>query len=371
MFQIKDFRSIIASMINVVRASQSQVTDFSVGSVARTIMEAPAIEIEELYLQMALGLSDSIKTAVFQSFSFTPIAAEGASGVVRFTAAGVSASAILVPAGTTVSTSSSSYKYATAIDVSIAPGGSYVDATVYCTSAGSATNVGAGLVTIMSSLVTGVASVSNALAFINGADAETDDARKTRFQWYVSTLSRGTVSSIGYGASQATVLNSSGGIIETAALVQVVEPYVTDSTQPIGLVNVFIHNGVGGTSSALLTNVTNIINGYYLSNGTPVPGWKSAGVHAVVAAATEVPIDVTATLTMLPGYTSAAADALATSLVGQYLLGLGIGVSAIRSEIIALIMSVPGVYNVVLSAPSADVSATSSQKVMPGTISIA
>ena len=51
MFQIKDFASITASMINWLRANTTKVTDFNVGSVVRTMAEASAAEMEELYLQ--------------------------------------------------------------------------------------------------------------------------------------------------------------------------------------------------------------------------------------------------------------------------------------------------------------------------------
>ncbi len=56
MFQVKDFRSIVASMVNHVRATTTKITDFRVGGVARTLLEAPAIEIDELYQQMFNGL---------------------------------------------------------------------------------------------------------------------------------------------------------------------------------------------------------------------------------------------------------------------------------------------------------------------------
>ena len=132
-FQIKDFRSIVASMINVASATQNKVTDFSVGSVARTLMEAPAIEMEEMYLQMVLGLKEAIPVAVFDSFNFAQLGAIGSSGVVRFSAAGVVATAVLVPAGTQVTTAAGTYKYVTLTDASIAIGQTYVDVLVYCT----------------------------------------------------------------------------------------------------------------------------------------------------------------------------------------------------------------------------------------------
>ena len=52
-FQIKDFASITAGMLNHARSVTSKITDFQPGSVARTIMEAPAVEVEELVLNEA------------------------------------------------------------------------------------------------------------------------------------------------------------------------------------------------------------------------------------------------------------------------------------------------------------------------------
>ena len=51
-FQIKSFNDIVLSQINHARSVTEKITDFAPGSVARTLMEAPAVEVEELYLQM-------------------------------------------------------------------------------------------------------------------------------------------------------------------------------------------------------------------------------------------------------------------------------------------------------------------------------
>ena len=64
-FQIKDFLSIVASMVNYMRGATSKITDYNVGSVARTMVEAPAIEIDQLYQQMLFGLRDAIPTATY------------------------------------------------------------------------------------------------------------------------------------------------------------------------------------------------------------------------------------------------------------------------------------------------------------------
>lgn len=81
-FQIKDFVSIAASMINHMRGTQNKVTDFQPGSVARTLVEGPAVEIEELYLQMFIGLREAIPIATFQSFGFDKLPASYGSGYV-------------------------------------------------------------------------------------------------------------------------------------------------------------------------------------------------------------------------------------------------------------------------------------------------
>ncbi len=62
-FQIKDFASIAAAMINYLRASQDRVTDFEPGSVARTMLEATAAELDELYQQLFHGIREAIEVS--------------------------------------------------------------------------------------------------------------------------------------------------------------------------------------------------------------------------------------------------------------------------------------------------------------------
>lgn len=368
-FQTKDFRSIVAAMINTSRANGSRVTDFSVGSVARTLMEAPAIEIEELYLQMLLGLQESIPTAVFTSFNFERLAAVSASGTVRFTCVS-SASAIRIPAGTRVKSDSSALEYATQVDAPIAAGGTYADVQVACTTTGLSTNCAAGTLTTMVSPVAGIVSVTNLAAFLNGADVEADAARKTRFHAYIASLSRGTVAALQYGASRSVVRNASGDVIERAAHVAVIEPYLTNPTEPTALVNVYIHNGTGVTSLDLVAAVSQDLHGYVAPDGTLVTGWKAAGVKLNVFAATEISINITATIAMVGGASNAAALVTAQAAVADYITSLGIGEPVIRSELVSRVMGISGVYNVTMTDPANDVAITATQKVVPGTVTL-
>jgi hypothetical protein len=369
-FQIKDFRSIVASMINVSRASQSQITDFSVGSVARTLMEASAIEIEELYLQMLLGLQEAIPTAVYTSFEFGKLPAVGASGVVRFTRGSIS-EAVVVPQGTRVRSVGGELEYVTVSTVTLSGAGLFADALVACATPGVTGNCLSGTLTELISAVNGITQVTNPLGFSNGRDVESDAQRKIRFNAYILTLTRGTISALEYGASLSAITNPSGEVIERARHIAVVEPFLTDASVPVGLVRLYLHNGVGATSGALVTRVLRDVNGYVADQGDLVPGWKAAGVSVEVIAAQEVVVNVTGSITMISGFLAAPALNQAVVAVGSYIADLGLGAKVVRSEIIALVMSIDGVYNVALSAPSADVTISVAQKAMPGTVAFA
>lgn len=361
-FQIKDMRSIAASMINVSRANGSKITDFSVGSVARTLMEASAIEIEELYLQILLGLQEAIPVSVFNSFNFSAYPAIAASGTARFSCV-ASGSQIEIPLGTKIKSPDSAYEYATTSFIAIEAGGTSVDVQVACTQTGVLTNCSANALTTMVNAISGITGVTNPLAFVNGSDAETDAARKNRFTAYIATLSRGTGDALRYGASQSVVLDSVGSIIEQAKHIAIIEPYLTDSSQPVGLVNLYVHNGSGSTSWALVSKVQSDVNGF----GT-TPGWKAAGVVVDVYAAQDYLVNVTGVIALDSG--TASVSAVAGDAVRGYIQSLGIGQPVIRSELISIIMAIGGVYNVTLSAPASDVAVSAIQKAMPGVVSL-
>lgn len=372
MFQIRDFRSIVAGCINWMKAVTDKITDFNVGSVARTLIEAPAAEMDELYQNILIGLKEAIPVSVYTTFGFEKLAAEAASGVVRFSTGGPLATiAITIPAGTVVKVPSTAQTYATQAVGAIAIGQSYADILVAAQTAGAAGNVDASTITELSTPITGVNSVTNPAPFTNGRDEETDDERKTRFRAYVSTLARGTKAAVEYGAKTAKLTDSSGLITEYVAHASVVEPYVDDSSQPISLVNVYVHNGASATSSSLVTEAQRVIDGYTTSTGTPVPGWKAAGVKVVVAAAADKAVNVTGNLTVGAGYVEADAITSATAAVKAYIQGLNVGETVVKSELIAIIMrDVPGVYNIALTAPTGDTTCLISEKAIPGTVTL-
>lgn len=370
-FQIKDFVSITASMINLMRASTKKITDFNVGSVARTLIEAPASELDQLYQEMFHGLKEAIPVATYNTFEFPLLPSSASTGVLTFYAVGGHAAPILIATGTLVKNPTTNKIYRTIRDVFLEVGEAQVSVAGVADTVGSDTNCDANTILVLIGAISGISGVSNLTPFSGGRDVETDDERKLRFQGFISTLQRGTLAAIRYGASTAVVTDINGIIIERVVFIGIIEPYEVDpvANDP-GYVEVYIHNGVGGTSTTLVDNAQVIIDGSYDADGNPIPGWKAAGVVVDCFAATEVLQAVTGSIYFLAGYQSADVLAACTTVVRSYLLSLKVGEKSVKNEIIERIMAVPGVYNLVLAAPTSDLAPSASEKIMPGVVTL-
>lgn len=282
-FQIKDFLSIVAGMVNHMRATSPAITDFNVGSVARTMIEAPAVEIDELYQQYLAGLVEAIPTAIYRSFDFPLLPAVPASGLVRFTAA-AGHPGLTVPIGTRVA-SDSNIEYQTVEAAVIPVGQTTVEVLVSASTAGLAGNALPGAVAHMVSAVDGVVSVTNPAALANGRGEETEAERKLRFAEFIRSLARGTVGSLVYAAKLGVVTDASG-----TTTVERVQRVGVEETA--GYVQLYIHNGAGATSAQLVKAVADIVEGYEDAAGNLVPGYRPAGMRVDVVAMVEIAVNV-------------------------------------------------------------------------------
>jgi hypothetical protein len=367
-FQLKDFASITASMINWMRSVQKIVTDFNIGAVVRSMLEACAAELDELYKQVFIGLKEAIPVSVYTSFNFPPLAATPAGGQITltFTAQG---SDEVIAAGTLWSPSTGgSVNYTQTANVTLLAGHTSVNVPVSAVTAGTVGNLPAAATFNPNPVPTGFVSATNVIAFINGTNTETPDQQKVRFNAFISTLSRGTVAAIQYGCTTTTLVDSGGNVTERVASAQVIEPWKTDPSQPVSLVNAYIYNGVGGTSPALVTQCQKVIDGYYDISGNAIPGWKAAGVKAVVAAVTETAINVAGVLTAFPGFDKPTLIAQATPAIFAYLQGLQPGAGFIYVDMTTAVKNITGVANFVPSTPTADIAGIVGVKYTPGTI---
>lgn len=368
-FQLKDFASITASMLNWMKSVTQKITDFNIGSIVRSMLEACAIELDEFYKQAFIGLKEAIPVSIYTAFNFPALPATATSGLIRVTIT-AQAAVVNLASGTVWVPNSGGVNYAQTASVNIGIGATTADVPVAAVTAGTLGNIPSGTTFAPSPVPTGFVSATNLVSWLNGIDAESPADQKTRFNGYISTLPRGTLAAIRYGLTTAFLSDSSGNVIERVVTAQVVEPWKTDVTQPVSLVNAWVHNGIGGTSGTLVTQAQAVVDGFYDASGNPVPGWKAAGVKVVIAAATENPVNVTGVLTALEGFDKPGLIDLAIPKISAYLQQLPLATTALYAQLITLVESIPGVYNFVLSAPTADIAGMTGQKIMPGAITI-
>ena len=342
MFQIKDFASIAASQINLAKANQSKITDFSVGSAARTLMDAPAAEIEELYHQMFSGLLEAIPVAVYKSFNFSKLPARSSSGYVTF-ARGTAVDSVVVPQRTVVVSSLGGVTYETQDDLTLAPGVLSGRVLVVATTNGAAGNAVPGQINKIENGIQGITSVTNIATFSNGTAEETEDQRAIRFAQYIAALSRSTVASLHYAAKTATLVDGAGNVVE----------YVTRTGmfERPGYVQLYIYSNSGLPSAELLLEAQSIIDGYRSSTTNEiVPGWRAAGVEVVVLPMADRPIALDLSVSLFFGRTL---DATMLSnirfAVDSVMRAVESGSVLYASAVIDAVLKVSGVQKVLLA----------------------
>jgi uncharacterized phage protein gp47/JayE len=368
-FQIKDFRSILAGEINIVRGVGAGVlTDFNPGSVTRTLLEANAGELAELYLQMFRGIMEAIPVAIYSAFEFDRKLAVAAYGDVTFTLGAPAATALTIPAGTVVMTAAE-LRFLTQVAGTIGVGQTTTTVTAQCEQAGVVGNVPAASIVAMASVINADLSVSNPDAFVTGREEETEADRKARFAEYIQSRDRSTKLAMAYGARTAKLMVG-GNVTEYVRAVRIIEEFMGNTAKPVGFVRVIISSGVGGASPTMVAETQRVIDGYVADDGTEVIGWKAAGVIANVESADEVGVTITGTIASDGTRASAdLADDVEAALRG-YITSLGIGGDVLRSELIAAAMTVPGVYDFSLSAPSANVAVDVDQIAVAATVTV-
>lgn len=361
-FQIKDFLSVVAGQINHAKSVTTKITDFAPGSVARTLMEAPAVEIEELYLQMFLGLRDAIPVATFQSFGFDKLPARRAFGYASVSASVALTADIAIPAGTKFTTDAGA-SYTSTVAVTWVTGQTLVRVPVQADVTGLTGNVAAGVITSCGLFQSSSGyTVGNSL-IANGADAETDVEREARFADFVGALSRGTIAACKYAAGSAVVLDADGNI----------EQFVTrvGLTEIPGRVSLYIYSNRGVATSALLSKGQSLIDGERNDiDGTITPGYGPAGVRVDVLAMAERLVPMSIQVAMLPGYTlTSAVRQDLTDIYAAEISRVEAGKTLYLGSLVESLLSATGVSSVVPGGAS-NITCAPGEALIAGTLTI-
>ena len=212
---LKGFPQLIEDMGAALQKSATNLVDISVGSVVRAIFEANAsvvLWLQWLILQVLQTTRASTSSGTdldswMMDFGLTRLSATSSTGVVTFSRYATNLPAT-IPAGIFVKTADGSLSFAVAPDASLSiwqpatsgyvlPSGvASADLPVVCTAAGAVGNVLSGMISVIASSLPGIDQVSNAKPLSNGADADTDQAFRGRFQGYLASRSRATLTAV-------------------------------------------------------------------------------------------------------------------------------------------------------------------------------
>ncbi|NCC27299.1 MAG: hypothetical protein EOM22_03880 [Gammaproteobacteria bacterium] len=339
-FQIKTFPAISGDMIARMRASTEKVTDYNVGSVVRALLEAPALEVDELYQAMYYGLLEAIPTAIYTGFGFDLLPAFAASGWVTASRPTAAETPTQIPEGT-ILTAYDGLTYVVAQDSEIPAGESESDVRVVAVAAGAAGNQAAGAI---GQLIGGITYLSQEISA--GADAETESQRAERFAAFIRSLARGTVASLEYVSRLAVVYSGSGVAIERVERAALQEGP--------GHVYMYVHNGSGATSSELVELVQVLVDGYR-DNGVWVGGYRPTGMRVDVVAMDDVTIDVEIEVRAAAVHRTEASKMAIAREMAEYIRGIRPGDDVRQVEIRNAALSVDGIEAVTVMAPATNI----------------
>jgi uncharacterized phage protein gp47/JayE len=368
----RSFNTIVQTIAAGIQGRAAALIDLSVGSPLRAIAEAVAgvalwLQAFALQILTVARLATSVGTDVdsfVADFELTRLSESLATGTLTFTRYTAAATSPFVPVGATVQTSDGSQTVTVVADTtnanfsstlngySMPTGATTLTVTAQAQSAGPSGNILAGTAIVPTTPLVGIDQVSNSLAFVGGALAETDNALKARFVLFILGLSRGNIYGVEYALASLNV----------SIAYTITDQYTYSGVFTPGFFYVVVDDGSGTPSSAFLTAATNAVNSV-----------RPLGVNFSVFAPDLVSANVGMILTTASGYNHTAVVNQVLALLSANIIALGLGAGLPYSRLAAWAYSVPGVTNasaITLNSGTADIAANNQDRIMPGTITV-
>jgi uncharacterized phage protein gp47/JayE len=351
-----------------------RVTDFNIGSNVRTLLESVAMRLENLDSKAYLALRRAIPLILYEFFGegdgvttfvgFPALPAQPARGSARFEHDGVTALPIAVPLGTRLVPPSdpitTPVTYATLADGVL--DGPSIELPIACQVAGALGTVPAGVLRLQDQ-IKGVFRATN-VAAMTGIAAETEDQRRLRFVKYIRNLARAQLAGLEVGACTAQL------VVNGAVTERVLAARALNVPDKRGLVDVYIDNGGATATPALVAECQRVLDGYMRSDGTRVHGYVAAGVTCVVHTVVAQVVPVTVALTIDPAYRLAGVGPAVDAAIRAYFASLAVFDTCVRSELIGVIATIPGVIDHTLVTPAQNIVAARGVRVVAGAVTI-
>ncbi len=346
---------IATNAISSVTSSTSAVSNFNPGSGVRTMIDMVSSEGALIEQQIEDQVAGGVLNALYQLLGATPAAAVGSTYLQSFTLAASATASYTLVEGSLVQVPNSSLQWTTGQSITIAPGNT-VQTTITCTSTGVITNVPANSIT---QLVIPVANLTttndSAQPIVQGRDALTQIELQAQLSNLINQLHKGDQSACEVAALAANVTDASGNITEEVVKASEYD-IVASAAYPYNAA-MFINNGVGSASSALLTQVADNLNGYVDTNGNKAIGAKAAGVIYMVMDAPQTPVSVSVAVLPQSGYTLATITTNVQLAIEKYFSGLELASVFSVSQLAYEILAAQGVADVQVLAPTANLPA--------------
>jgi uncharacterized phage protein gp47/JayE len=366
---LQTFTALVQQMAAGVQGAAAQLIDLSVGSVLRALLEACAsvalwmqwLILQVLTMTRAATCVGPDLDSWMADFSLTRLPGAPASGTVIFARYTIGL-ATTIPVGALVQTSDGSESFTVvAVTTNPAWNGSNgytlsaataaVAVPAQAVTVGTAANVQAGTIAILSTAIAGVDTVSNTAPFAGGMDPETDVAFRIRFQQYINSRSLATLSAVFFAISS----------VQQGLRYVVFENQNTDGQAAPGNFQITIDDGTGYPPSSLISSVQSAVNGV-----------RPIGSIFSVTPPVVINVSVALTLETSDPLTEPAVAAIVQSSIYNWILALPIGGILAISRIDALghaaDPSVVSVLNVTINGAAADLSAPPAGVLLPTSV---
>lgn len=371
--QTQTFDQLVQTQATAVQGGSSGVlVDFSIGSILRAVIEAASIVgmwLQGLILQLLASTraATSIGAALdswMADYGLFRMAATLATGGVTFARFTPTAQAI-IPVGTIIQTADGTQQYQVIADTTqtaysaslggyvLGAGTASATATVQALTPGIGANVAAGFIATLGQSISGIDTVTNAAAFVNGSAAEMDSAFRARFVGYLASLYRATKAAVSFAVAS----------IQQGMTSVIVENYTIGAVYQPGSFYVVVDDGSGAPPSSVIT-----------AAAAAVEAARPLGITYSVFGSTQLVANIAATITTGPGYVHASVAAIVRAAITSYIAALPSSTPLSFGRLMQVIMDAsPGVSSyptptLTINGATADLVPTGLQAIVPGSV---
>ena len=329
--QLQNFTTLVAAAAATVQGTARNLVDLTVGSTLRAMLEASAsvaLWVQWLVVQVLqttrAGTSEGADLDSWMAdFTVARLPSVVAVGELTFSRFGTTGTA-LVPAGTLARTGDGSVLFTVVAAASHAgwvpalgayrmeAGAAAMTVPAAALEAGSAGNVQASAINLVSAALPGIDGVSNAAGFLGGMDAEDDTALRARFTRFLDSRARATPGAIAYAVAG----------VQQGVRHALLENVLPDGSPLMGSFVVAVDDGSGVPSASLLAAV-----------GAAIEEMRPVGAIYSVRGPLVGIIDVAMSVEVSPGAAPGTVRDRVAGAIAEHINGLGMGRAVVWSRL--------------------------------------